>query len=81
MVRSQTLVRLRSPAEEGSGEFYLGMDVKVVYILRIIEFCRATALNVPEGSPTGIRYCLSIFIFGDVLSDFRNCAKSLALTI
>jgi len=55
--------------------------LKVVYILRINLFFRATALKVPEGSPTGIRYCLSIFIFGDVLSEFRDRAKSLALTI
>jgi len=29
MVWSQTLVRLRLPVEEGSGEFYLGMDVNM----------------------------------------------------
>jgi len=57
------------------------ITLKVVYILRELQFFRSTALNVPGGSPTGIQYCLSIFIFGDVLSDFCDRAKSLELTI
>jgi len=49
--------------------------------LHIFCFFSPTMLNVPEGSPTGIRYCLSIYIFGNVLSDFCDRVQSLELTI
>ncbi len=64
-----------------SAKYSMQGSFKVVYILCIFWFFGATVLNVLEGSPTGIQYCLSIFIFGNVLSDLSNCAKSLMLTI
>jgi len=37
-------------------------NLKVVYILTVLQLFRPMALNVPAGSPTAIQYSLSIFI-------------------